>query len=71
MGWGVDNGFKTENPVFCALHSSPNVLTLIALFSHAEMHYRVASQSRHNAGLLTGKTRRARLSSGFYLNDNE
>jgi hypothetical protein len=49
----------------------PNVLTLIALFSHAEMHYRVASQSRHNAGLLTGKTRRARLSSGFYLNDNE
>jgi hypothetical protein len=28
-----------------------NALTLIGLLSHAEMHYRIASQSRHNPGL--------------------
>jgi hypothetical protein len=48
------------------LQKFPHVLTLIALLSHAETHHRIASQSRHKAGLLTSKTRRARLGSRFF-----
>jgi hypothetical protein len=62
---------KQKIQFFVHCTGSPNALTLIALLSHAEMHYRTASQSRHNAGLPTTKTRRARLSSGFSLKGNE
>jgi hypothetical protein len=46
---------KQKSQFFVHCTGSPNVLTLIALLSHAETHYRTASQSRHNAGLLTIK----------------